>query len=307
MLHRGIVGLFLLFFGVAKANCSNFDLTEIAPGIFAHQGQTAMMSAENEGDIANIGFIVGNDAVAVIDTGGSLIEGRAFLNALQQKTAKPIRYVVNTHAHPDHIFGNGAFVSENVVFVGHKSLPRSLALRGDYYLSSFRSVLGHALDGVTIVAPTLTVDDAMTLDLGGREILLQAWRTSHSDCDLTVLDKQTGTLFAGDLLFMRHVPVVDGSLLGFLDVADRLAKIDAVRVVPGHGPVTAPFPKALDEERNYLERLTRDLRAAIKKGDDVAAAASAAGQDQRGKWSLFDNYHARNATAGFAELEWENP
>jgi hypothetical protein len=77
--------------------------------------------------------------------------------------------------------------------------------------------------------------------------------------------------------------------------------------VPGHGPVTAPFPKALDEERNYLERLTRDLRAAIKKGDDVAAAASAAGQDQRGKWSLFDNYHARNATAGFAELEWENP
>jgi quinoprotein relay system zinc metallohydrolase 2 len=308
MLHRSIVVLLWLFVaGGAGARCEPFALTEIASGVFAHQGQVAMMSRENKGDIANIGFIVGDDAVAVIDTGGSLIEGREFLGALRQKTGKPIRYVINTHVHPDHIFGNGAFTSTNAVFVGHRGLPRSLAARGEFYLSSFRDAMGDALDGVTLVAPTLTVDDALTLDLGGREIRLQAWRTSHSDCDLTVLDKKTGTLFAGDLLFMRHVPVVDGSLLGFLDVADKLAKIDATLVVPGHGPVTAPFPKALEEERSYLERLTRDLRAAIKKGEAVDTAARSASQDQRANWSLFDDYNARNATAGFAELEWENP
>jgi quinoprotein relay system zinc metallohydrolase 2 len=308
MLHRSMVLLFWFFLGGgAGARCEPFTLTEIASGVFAHQGQVAMMSHENKGDIANIGFIVGDDAVAVIDTGGSLIEGREFLSALRQKTTKPIRYVINTHVHPDHIFGNGAFTSTDAVFVGHRALPRSLAARGEFYLSSFRAAMGDALDGVTLIAPTLTVDDALTLDLGGRQILLQAWRTSHSDCDLTVLDKKTSTLFAGDLLFMRHVPVVDGSLLGFLEVADKLAKIDAIRVVPGHGPVTAPFPKALDEERSYLERLTHDLRTAIKKGEGVDAAARAAGQDQRANWSLFDDYNARNATAGFAELEWEDP
>ncbi len=284
-----------------------FRLEEIAPGVFAHKGQTALMSKENYGDIANLGAIVGDDAVAVIDTGGSLVEGRLFIAALQQKTSKPIRYVVNTHAHPDHVFGNGAFVGPGVTFVGHKNLARALWARGAYYLEAFRGTMGDALDGVTIVEPNITVSEQMTLDLGGRKILLQAWRAAHSDCDLTALDLQTGTLFAGDLLFLQHVPIIDASLLGFLEVADQLAKIPATRVVPGHGPLVADWSGALESERGYLNRLTSDLRAAIKKGDNVADAARAAGQSERGAWSLFDDYNGRNATAGFAELEWDAP
>ncbi len=302
-----IVTLVLIFWCVRHASAEGFSLEEVAPGVLAHQGQTAMMTAENRGDIANLGAIVGEDGVAVIDSGGSLIEGEAFLAALRQKTRKPIRYVINTHAHPDHVFGNGAFAAEGATFVGHKNLPRALATRGPYYLQSFRAAMGAALDGVVIIAPTVTVEGATTLELGGRKLVLQPWRTAHSDCDLTVLDTQTGTLFAGDLLFLRHVPIVDGSLLGFLDVAEQLAKIPALRVVPGHGPLVAPWPKALDDERAYLTRLTADLRAAIKKGDTVADAAGEAGQSERGKWSLFESYNARNATAGFAELEWEQP
>lgn len=305
---RCATAIFAMLFVIVGARAqARFSLTEIAPGVFAHQGQTSLMTRENLGDIANLGVIVGASAVAVIDTGGSLVEGRQFLAALREKTQKPIRFVINTHAHPDHVFGNGAFVAPGVTFVGHKNLPRALAARGDYYLSSFRAAMGEALDGVTIVAPTQTVDETTTLDLGDRQIVLQAWTTAHSDCDLTVLDKATGTLFAGDLLFLQHVPVVDGSLLGFLDVADKLAGVKAERVTPGHGPMVAPWPKALDDQRAYLNRLTADLRAAIKKGDSVGEAAKAAGQSERDKWRLFDDYHARNATAGFAELEWETP
>jgi quinoprotein relay system zinc metallohydrolase 2 len=285
----------------------SFKLEEIAPGVFAHAGQIAMMSRENRGDIANLGAIVGEEAVAVVDAGGSLIEGKAFLAALREKTGKPVRFVIATHAHPDHIFGVRAFTDEGAVFVAHKNLPRALAARGAHYLSSFREAMGDALDGVTLVSPTVTVATETVLDLGGRKIRLQAWPPSHSDCDLTVLDEKTGTLFAGDLLFMGHVPVVDGSLLGFLAAADELAKIEAQRVVPGHGPLVAPWPKALEDERAYLERLTADLRAAIKKGEGVAQSAKEAGESERSKWSLFENYNARNATAGFAELEWEGP
>lgn len=295
----------LLLAAPLAAQGSAFHLGEIAPGVYAHQGETALMTRDNLGGIANLGAVVGDEAVAVIDTGGSLLEGKAFLAALREKTQKPIRYVINTHAHPDHVFGNGAFEGAGAIFVGHKNLPRALAARGPHYLSSFRDAMGDALDGVTIVAPSLTVADTMTLELGSRPIELQAWRTAHSEADLTVLDKKTGTLFAGDLLFLQHVPVVDGSLLGFLEVADRLAAIPAERVVPGHGPMVAPWPKALDDERAYLTRLTADLRAAIKKGETVRDAAAEAAAGEKTKWRLFGDYNARNATAGFAELEWE--
>jgi len=307
MRHACVLAIFLTLIAVNGRAAEPFALEEIAPGVLAHRGLTAIMTRENLGDIANLGAIVGDDAVAVVDAGGSLAEGKAFLAALRERTAKPIRYVILTHAHPDHVFGAGAFVAAETVFVGHKNLPRALAARGDYYLRSFRAAMGDALDGTVIVAPTLTVEKELTLDLGERKIELRAWRTSHSDCDLTILDEKTGTLFSGDLLFMQHVPVVDGSLLGFLDVAAQLAKIPALRVVPGHGPLTAPWPQALEGERSYLQRLTADLRAAIKKGESVARAAKEAGESQRGDWRLFDDYNARNATAGFAELEWETP
>lgn len=289
------------------APSQRFALEEIAPGVFAHQSETAMMTRDNLGGIANLGAVVGEEAVAVIDSGGSLLEGRAFLAALREKTQKPVRYVINTHAHPDHVFGNGAFVAPGVVFVGHKNLPRALATRGEHYLAAFRETMGEALDGVTIVPPTVTVAEVATLDLGGRALELRAWRTSHSEADITILDKKSGTLFAGDLLFLQHVPVVDGSLLGFLEVAEALSTVEATRVVPGHGPLVAPWPKALDDERAYLTRLTADLRAAIKKGESVKDAAATAGGAEREKWRLFENYNARNATAGFAELEWETP
>jgi quinoprotein relay system zinc metallohydrolase 2 len=306
MLRCILLTLILAVSCAKPATGAGFSLEEAAPGVWVHQGQVAMMSEDNGGDIANVGAIIGEEAVAVVDTGGSLVEGEAFLAALRQRTQKPIRFVINTHAHPDHIFGNGAFAREGATFVGHKNLPRALAARGAYYLESFRAAMGEALKGVVIIGPTQTVDATATLDLGGRKIMLQAWRTAHSDCDLTVFDAQTQTLFAGDLLFLGHVPVVDGSLVGFLDLAEQLAKIPATRAVPGHGPAVAPWPRALDDQRAYLMRLTADLRAAIKKGDNVGDAAGAAGQSERGNWKLFDHYNARNATAGFAELEWSS-
>lgn len=284
-----------------------FDLTEIAPGVYVHPGVTAMMTNENLGGIANLGAVVGETAVAIIDPGGSALEGAAFRDALAAKTSKPVKYVIYTHAHPDHVFGAAAFAGSGVSFVGHRNLSRALATRGDHYLESFRPAMGEALAGVRIIPPDQTVEDVLTLDLGGRRLRLTAWRTAHSDCDLTVFDESGGTLFAGDLLFIGHVPVVDGSLLGFLDVVARLAEIPARQVVPGHGPAVAPWPQALDDQRTYLLRLTADLRAAIRKGETLDAASRTAGAAERPKWRLFDDYHPRNATAGFAELEWETP
>ncbi len=290
---------------LSRAQEQELPVSEVAPKIFVHAGEIALMTRENDGATANVGFIVGDSAVAVIDTGGSVHEGERLLAAIRARTDKPIRYVINTHGHPDHVFGNAAFVSSGTVFVGHRNLPQALAVRGPFYTDAFRRIMGEQLlDGVRMIAPTLLVDGTTKLDLGSRTLTVTSWPAAHSDNDLTVLDEQTGTLFAGDLVFLAHIPVLDGSLRGWLKVIDELGTLPATRVIPGHGPV-GEWPSALADQRRYLAKLATDIRALIARGEPITAAAGTAAASERPRWQLFDDYNARNATSAYSEIEWE--
>jgi glyoxylase-like metal-dependent hydrolase (beta-lactamase superfamily II) len=119
-----------------------------------------------------------------------------------------------------------------------------------------------------------------------------------------VLDEATKTLFAGDLVFLTHAPVLDGSIRGWLSVIDELSALPAERVVPGHGAVSE-WPAALADERRYLQTLASDIRTLIARGGPISNAAGRAAASERPRWQLFDDYNARNATAAFAEIEWE--
>lgn len=289
-----------------EAPSAKFAVKQVAPGVYVHQGRYEIFTKRNSGDTSNSGFIVGNNAVAVIDTGGSARVGAELLAAIRTETALPIKYVINTHMHPDHVFGNTAFKAESPAFIGHAKLPRALAARGDRYLAINKELLGDAFAGTEIVPPTEPVTDRRELDLGGRKLLLEAHPTAHTDNDLTVLDEKTGTIFLGDLLFSHHVPALDGSIRGWLALIDKLSARHEIKLaVPGHGPAAMPFPAALDAEKRYLGTVADDVRTMIKQGKTMSEAADKAGLAEKDAWLLFKEYNARNVSAAFAELEWE--
>lgn len=280
-------------------------VTEVASGVYVHRGAHAEANSENDGGIANIGFIVGARSVAVIDTGGSPTIGLGLLSAIREVTDRPIAYVINTHFHPDHILGNSAFAAEGPVFIGHSNLPAALRARQESYLARAAETLGQSVSEAWLVLPGHLVSARETIDLGGRRLILEAHPPAHTDSDLTVLDEATGTLFAGDLVFLERVPAVDGSVLGWLAVLGSLAQFPAQKVVPGHGPVAAPWPAAMADERRYLELIVAETRRILTAGGTLQAATAKVGLSEKGRWQLFDNYNARNVTAAYTELEWE--
>lgn len=300
----------LLLFGLSVAwplaatpALPELALENPAPGVYVHYGQQAEMSRANVGDIANLGFIVGNRCVAVIDTGGTYGVGRALRQSIRRVTAVPVCYVVNTHGHPDHVFGNSAFAEDRPEFIGHVRLADALRRRGPNYLNALKRDLGAAADQSGVVLPTRSVAATDELDLGGRTLMLRAWKTAHTDSDLTVFDPLSQTLWLGDLLFVGHVPVVDGNLRGFLAAIDELKTLRATLTIPGHGRALA-WPDAIAPQERYLKRLLADVRAAIKAKRTLAEALALA-DEEREHWLLFEQFHKRNISAAYAELEWD--
>lgn len=288
----------------AASSREPFALDEVAPGIFVRRGVDEEASPRNSGAIANIGFVVGNEAVAVMDPGGSLADGERLRATIRQATRLPVRYVLMSHVHPDHIFGAGAFWPDRPVFVGHTRLPRSLARRGEYYRSRLETAVGKGRAG-PVVVPTLLVEDRLEIDLGGRVLTLRAHPAAHTDNDLSALDRRTGTLLVSDLLFVRRVPSLDGSLRGWLKELTALKSLPAKAAVPGHGPTRVDWPQASADLERYLGILLRETRDAISKGLEIDAAVKIVGRSERDRWALFDDYHGRNVTQAFKELEWE--
>lgn len=282
------------------------NIVEIAPGVFVHQGHHAVYSPANGGDICNTGFIIGRDAVAVVDTGGTARIGSALKAKITALTDRPIRYVINTHMHPDHVLGNAAFKADGCQFVGHHKLAAALAARAERYLAFNKAAVGEdAFAGTEIVLPTLAVDERLDLDLGGRTVTLVARPTAHTDNDLTVRDATTDTLFTGDLIFSGHVPTLDGSIKGWLTLLAALETETARRIVPGHGAASMDWPGAAGPITRYLTAIAEGVRHAIRDGRTMREAIDTVGANERTHWELFDEFHRRNVSAAFAELEWE--
>jgi quinoprotein relay system zinc metallohydrolase 2 len=283
-------------------------VTEIAPGDFVHYGKPLPLDAPGHDDIANIGFIVGRRCVAVIDTGGSVRVGRALRRAITAHTALPVCYVINTHVHVDHVLGNAAFAAAQVHFVGHALLADALVRSRPFFLANYAADLDAPASAAQIIGPdeSVAVGSDRNLDLGERQLTLHAWPKAHTDCDLTVYDVSSGTLWTGDLLFVRRTPTLDGSIIGWLAAIDALAALPHVRhLVAGHGEVTGEPAAAFTPERVYLSTLLQSVRADLAQGKPLQDALKEPSEAGQSHWLLWDSTHPRNVTRAYQELEWE--
>jgi quinoprotein relay system zinc metallohydrolase 2 len=283
----------------------NFAIENIGDGIYVHHGVHQDIDQGYHGDICNASFVVGNNGVAVIDTGGSYKVGTQLRDAIRKVTPLPVLYVINTHVHPDHIYGNAAFLADNPEFIGHEKLATAMELRREQYAKLNARLLGDDAIGSELVKPTMIVKTTLELDLGDRKLLLTAHPNAHTNTDVSVLESKTSTEFTGDLLFIERTPALEGDIKGLIAELEKLKVSPIKQIVPGHGSATKNWLQAIENEQRYLNVLLTDIRASIKKGESMESTMNTAAASEKGKWLLFDIANRRNVNTIYPALEWE--
>jgi quinoprotein relay system zinc metallohydrolase 2 len=282
-----------------------FAIESLGDGIYVHHGVHLDIDEGYQGDICNASFIVGSKGVAVIDTGGSFKVGNQLREAIRKVTSLPVLYVINTHVHPDHIYGNAAFLADKPQFIGHDKLANAMELRHEAYTKLNARLLGDDAKGSELVKPTMTVKTNLELDLGDRKLMLMAHPVAHTNTDVSVIESKASTLFTGDLLFIERTPVLEGDIKGLIAEIEKLKSSSSKQVVPGHGPVTKNWIEALNNAQHYLTVLLTDIRASIKKGESMESTMNTAAASEKDKWALFDIANRRNVNTIYPTLEWE--
>lgn len=262
---RLMFGFALLMMSVdCRAAEQSYELSpvKIAANSYVFIGQSEDFSARNGGNIVNTGFIVTDEGVVVIDTGPSRLYGLEMRKAIASVTPLPVVRVVNTHLHPDHVFGNQAFAEIEIEALP----PTTEALRalGEEYAANMYRLVGPWMKGTELRLPSVAPPKA-SMRLGGHVLEIIAL-AGHSEADLVVLDHTAKVLWASDIVFLDRAPTTPNA-----DVKSWLASLDAIEaldfetIVPGHGR-PATDRRAIAQTRDWLIWLDHTLNAAAGKG-----------------------------------------
>ena len=197
-------------------------------------------------------------------------------------------------------------------FIAHKNFTPAYANRFNTYNKRLLELLGEK-NVLEPYSATKEVEDFLQLDLGDRKLTLTAWETAHTNHDLTVFDHTSQTLITGDLLFVKHIPVIDGSLNGWIKVTQQLINFfeklpnerHGMKIIPGHGPLQND-ERGLKNQLNYLVNLKKSVQEALRDNISLQEAMKSINSELTEVWQISANYSKRNISAAYAELEWED-
>ena len=294
------------YFKPQNLQSSEFSISEIDDNIFVHFGIQEDSNKTNKGDIANIGFIVGEKSVLVIDTGGTENIAKNLLKKIKEKTNLPISHIVITHGHPDHYLGSSIFKSLQIPFIGHENLERSINMNFNFYKALQASnIEDKSILDIKPVFPDIKIkkNKIFKVNLGNREIEIKAWNSGHTDSDLTIFDRRTLTLWTENI-FVGRTPSIRASIIGWKKNLEEIKKIKIKQIVPGHGKVRRK-EVALKPMFSYFERIINEVREYHQDGRNIESAQKNIAKDNLENWKLYKEYHQSNITKAYSELEWE--
>lgn len=304
-LFRCVLAVHAVLLGLCGAACTRasveppFTLKQVGPNIWAAiDNAKAAASAW-----ANAGFVIGDDGVAVIDTFASEATATALLAEIRARTTLPVKYVINTHYHFDHVAGNGVFANAGAIVLAQRQVrgwihTENLRLLGPTITPEQRATTQ------AFVAPTVVYDDGANLFLGSRRIQLRSF-PGHTGGDSIVVIPDSRIVFAGDLLFHDMLPtLVDASMRPWIDTLNALlAQHPGYVFVPGHGDVG--HSQDVTAFRDYLQTLhtlVTNAKARGKSGDAVLETVMPALKEKYGHMEFFEQVARQNVLETDAEL-----
>ncbi len=298
--------LCLLIFFSSFSEVLSLEFVKVDDGVYVHFGKQEDTNKINLGDIANIGFIVGSKSIAVIDTGSSVKIGKAMYKKIREISDNPISHIIITHSHPDHFFGTEAFMKGKPLIVGHENLNRSLVNNFDFYKAlQFNLTRDESIKSTKLFLANKLIEKNtdLKINLGGRNLIIKAWSSGHTDNDLSVYDEKS-KIFWSENVFVNRVPSIRASIKGWRNNLNEILELDIYKIVPGHGPIMSK-KEAISPMIDYFNELMTEIRGFHRSNKSLDYALKNINQDNKQKWLLYEEYHMTNTTKAYTELEWE--
>lgn len=273
----------------ANAATQDFVLTNLGNGVWA--------AIVNDQGLAggNAGFVIGDDGVAVIDTFQDPRPARVLLAEIRKRTTKPIRFVVNTHYHLDHVNGNDVFAAAGATIVAHRNVrawirTENLKMLDPPVTAEMKARVA------SLTMPTVVHDSHLDLYLGSRRVAVQYY-AGHTGGDSVVWVPDARVLFCGDMLWKDHIPnLIDATTSAWIHSLDEMLKTYMpVAWVPGHGGISNADDVLTF--RKYLADLRANVQTQVKagkSGDALVKALLPALKSKYGNWGFFSDYAAAN-------------
>lgn len=276
----------------------------VAPNVYAVVGDLAGQTYENDGLNNNLGFVVSDAGVLVINTGPSVRVARALHAAIRKITAQPVKWVVNVNSQNHYWHGNGYFKSQGATILASKEAERVMREMGAQQLDANKTLLKEKADGTVLTYPTELTADKRELKLGKTTVQLLHFGPAHTPGDLVVWLPQQKILFAGDIVYTERLLAVIpiGNSANWVQAFDKLAALNPKTIVPGHGRPTT-IEVARRDTRDYLSFLRAEAKRILDAGGSLQDAVEKVDQSRFRSLLNFDLLALRNMNQVFQEVE----
>lgn len=284
------------------------QVVRVAAHSYYVQGQAGVVSSANEGFNSNAGFVVTTDGVVVFDALGTPALGHRLAELIAQTTSQPVRRVIASHYHADHIYGLQAFKRPGVEVWANERVRDYLATDAPAARLTERreSLFPWVNEKTHIVVPDRYLGEDTVFKMGGLTFHVMHAGPAHTAEDLMMMVEEDGVLFVGDLMFTGRIPfVADADVSSWIQAIDRVLAFRPRIVVGGHGPESKNAVADLAMTRDYLVYLREQMAAAFEDGLDFDSAYRRVDWSRFAALPAFDAANRRNAYQTYLNVERE--